>query len=289
MEKNNIPFPKVPSNIISASWAPILFEPVLGSDERITIGVGTISHTGEVRCHATITPKGSKRIFGSDKDLLNYIIKITLTSIQEHLEKTHSFDNWVPPTSGVYKGGTRQITAQNLDEAIKFILPTASCLVYGEDLFNEDMHKDHQKENKINWAGGLREIVLKSRPELLGNFDAKVFLGSYDVPAKFTFLNPKFAANLVALNPASLTRSVKDARADLWNLHLLSDAPNFLFRPEKKALFAGIYTDTSVKNYSDNVKDAVHELKEEASRRSVIVKEVTSSDEAAKYLMSYAN
>ncbi len=283
----NIPFPQVPTNHISVEWCPIFFEPIIGSGERITIGVGTLSHTGEVQCHSTITPNRCKKIFGQDNELINHIIKISIISLHEHLENTRSFVNWMPPTSGLFKGEVRQISAKNLDEAIKLVLPISSSLIYQEDLFGSKIRKNSQNNKTSNWVGGLREIVLNSRPELSGNFEAKVFLGSYDVPAKFTFLNPKFAANLVPLNPSSLSRSIKDARADLWNLHLLSDAPNFLFRPEKRTLLTGIYTNTKVKNYSDSVKDAVQELKEEASRRDVIVEEVTSSNQAADYLIAH--
>lgn len=102
-----------------------------------------------------------------------------------------------------------------------------------------------------------------------------------------TCLNPSFAANLTSLEPGKLKRQPEDARAKLWSLHLLADAPNYLFKPEVRELLAGVNVkeDHPKRNI---VMEAVEELRDEAERRDIEVTQVNSVQTAAQHILDRA-
>ena len=112
-----------------------------------------------------------------------------------------------------------------------------------------------------------------------------LFLGNHEVPAIFTFYSPDLAASLVPLTHNKLKQKVEEARAKLWSLDMLSDAPNFLFKPTRRELLAACES-----NEQDSKKnlifEAVEELRDEASRRGVELADVSSPAEAARHILS---
>ena len=128
--------------------------------------------------------------------------------------------------------------------------------------------------------------MINQNERLRDHLDVRVHLGQYDSPAQFTFLDAFFAANLVTFSTSNLKRRVEQARAGLWNLSLLKDGP-VLFRPERRELLAG--TELSDEPVSPNVREAIDEISDEASRRDVLVTELPSPEAVAEHILHYAS
>ena len=101
-------------------------------------------------------------------------------------------------------------------------------------------------------------------------------------PITFTFLGSSLAANVVVLSSQRLALSMREARAHLWNLSLVADAPDLLIKPQRLELLAGVREENA------RVRDAIEELDYEAKRRSVRVSRVESSEDAARRIIALA-
>ena len=98
----------------------------------------------------------------------------------------------------------------------------------------------------------------------------------------FTFFGTSLAANVVVLSSQRMALSMREARAHLWNLSLLADAPDLLIKPARLELLAG------VREEGPQVGSAIEELALEAGRRAVSVSRVESSEDAARQIIAMA-
>ena len=151
----------------------------------------------------------------------------------------------------------------------------------------DNQAKQSTDEDIRKWDTQVKAIILRANTKLEHNFNVRVYLGNHDMPAFFTFLSPSFAANLTSLTPGNLKRQLEDARAKLWSLHLLADAPNYLFKPEVRELLAGVNV-TQDHPKRALVTEAVEELRDEAERRDIAVTQVNSVQIAAQHILDRA-
>ena len=267
-----------------ASWAPVLFEPIPGSEERLTIAVAAVNAEGDYRCQSTINPKAAKTVFRGERGFVKDVVSVTVASCEAFLGSNRDLNAWEPPLDGVYLGKVQDVEISSLDELISFAAPFASFL-YSESL--DDQAKQSVREGSRKWDAQVKSIILRANTKLEHNFHVRVYLGNHDMPALFTFLSPSFAANLTSLTPGNLKRQLEDARAKLWSLHLLADAPNYLFKPEVRELLAGV---SIVEDHPKRalVTEAVEELRDEAGRRDIAVTQVNSAQTAAEHILEMA-
>ena len=267
-----------------AAWAPVLFEPIPGSEERLTIAVAAVNAEGDYRCRATINPKAAKTVFQGASGFVKDVVSVTIDSCEAFLGSNGNLNAWEPPLDGVYLGKVQNVDISSLDELISFAAPFASFL-YTESLDNQARRSVNEGARK--WDAQVKSIILSANTKLEHNFNVRVYLGNHDMPAFFTFLSPSFAANLTSLTPGNIKRQLEDARAKLWSLHLLADAPNYLFKPEVRELLAGVNV-TQDHPKRSLVTEAVEELRDEAERRDIAVTQVNSAQNAAEHILEMA-
>ncbi len=267
-----------------ASWAPVLFEPIPGSEERLTIAVAAIDTEGDYRCQAIINPKVVKTVFQGTSGYVKDVVSVTIDSCESFLGSNGNLNAWEPPLDGVYLGKVQDVDISSLDELISFAAPFASFL-YSESLDNQA--RSSVNEGFRKWDAQVKSIILSANMKLEHNFNVRVYLGNHDMPAFFTFLSPSFAANLTSLTPGNLKRQLEDARAKLWSLHLLADAPNYLFKPDVRELLAGVSVAQDHPKHA-LVTEAVEELRDEAGRRDIAVTQVKSPQTAAQHILERA-
>ena len=275
---------KLTKNPAGGCWAPVLFEPIPGSDERLTIAVVSVNADGDYRCQATINPKVAKAVFREGCGFVKDIVSVTIANCEAFLGTNRELKAWEPPLDGVFLGKVQDVEISSLDKLISYAAPFASFL-YSEA--SKSQAKRPVQEGYRRWDTQVRSIILRANTKLEHNFNVRVYLGNHDVPALFTFLSPSFAANLTSLTPSNLKSQLEDARAKLWSLHLLADAPNYLFKPDVRELLAGVGV-TQDHPKLPLVTEAVEELKDEAERRDIAVTRVDSAQKAAQHILDMA-
>lgn len=260
-------------------WAPVLLEPIPGSEERFVIAIAAINES-EMRCAQTIDPAIARAIFRDDRKYVADLIEIVTESLGAHLEHNRSLGQWPPPVEGVSLGSEQESRLSDLDELVR----RAGSM---STVFHGEYFKPQSKDPKpVRWTEEVVSILVNRNERLRNHLEVRVHLGRYDSPAEFTFLDSLFAANLVTFSKSNLKRRVEQARAGLWNLSLLKDGP-MLFRPERRELLAG--TELPDQLESANVREALDEISDEASRRDVLVTELTSPQAVAEHILHYAS
>ena len=264
---------------LATRWAPVLLEPIPGTEERIVIAIAAINES-EMRCSQTIDPAIARAMFRDDRRYIADLIDIVTESLGAHLEHNRSLGQWPPPVEGVSLGSEQESRSSDIDELVR----RAGSM---STVFHGDYFKPQSKEPKpVRWTEEVTSILINKNERLRDHLKVRVHLGQYDSPAEFTFLDPFFAASLVTFSRSNLKRRVEQARAGLWNLSLLKDGPT-LFRPERRELLAG--TEFSDQLVSANVREAIDEISDEASRRDVLVTELTSPQAVAEHILHYAS
>ena len=264
---------------LATTWASVLLEPILGSQERIVIAIAAVSEE-DARCSPMIDPAIVKAMFRDDRKYVGDLIALVTQSLKEHLAYNRSLKQWLPPVEGVFLGSEQQSVSSDIDELVR----RAGSM---STVFHADYFKPQSRVPKpVRWTDEVVSILVNRDERLSDHLKVRVPLGGHDAPAEFTFLDPLFAANLVTFSKSNLRQRVEEARADLWSLSLLADGP-FLFRPERRELLAG--ADFSDEPGNDNVREAIGEITDEASRRDVLVTELSSPEAVAEHILHHAS
>ena len=264
-------------------WAPILFEPIAGSGERITIALAATNADGVHEFLRIADPETAKMYFRGQAGFVHDVVSVTLENCVAFLQSGRDFRDWEPPLQGVFVGDIQEVEASSLNDLLRLAAPMSSFL-YRDPLAAGQFSP---RKTNVGWGIKVREKVLQANKRFSQNFNVPVYLGNHEAPAVFTFLNHCFAANLTTLRHNNLKRRLEDARAKLWALNLLADAPSYLFKPETRELLTGVDTPEDDAK-GDMIREAVEALNDEAQRRDITVVQVSSPEAAADRILSKA-
>lgn len=262
---------------VPTRWATVLLQPLPGSGEQVVVAVAAVSDDGERRCLRTIDPANVKTVFRDEHQYVSNLISFVTDSLDAHLAHARSLDDWVPPVEGVALGARQQGKAVDIDDFVRGAA-SLSTIFYRDQLQPQAMVAKRQR-----WMDVVSVILAKRNKRLCAHLDVRVPLGGHDAPATFSFLDSGFAANLVTFSQGNLRARVEDARAGLWSLSLLADAP-YIFRPERKELLAGTDVEPDAQ-----VREAVEEIVDEAARRSVLVTQLATPEAVASHILEHAS
>ena len=259
-------------------WAPVLLQPIPGSDERMVIAIAAVAED-EARCMQTIDPSIVAAVFREDRKYVAEIVQLTIRSVREHLTYNRSLSAWPPPVEGVFLGTEQQTVSSDIDEVVR--LAGAMCTVF----HGERCKPQAKTPRRRRWTEEVIAAILGENEGLRNHLTVRVPIGWHDAPAHFTFLNQSFAANLVTFSNSDLKGRIQQARADLWSLSLLVDGP-YIFHPERRELLAGV--EYSGEPADVKVREAIDEITDEAARREVIVTEFQTPREVAQHILAHA-
>ena len=262
---------------VPTRWATVLLQPLPGSGERVVVAVAAVSDNGETRCLRTIDPANVKAVFRDEHHYVSALIKFVMDSLGAHLAHAQSLDNWVPPVEGVALGVRQQGKAVDIDD---FVRGAASLSTI---FYSDPLQPRAAAAKRLRWMDAVSAILATQNKRLCAYLDVRVPLGGHDAPATFSFLDSGLAANLVTFSQGDLRARIEDARASLWSLSLLADAP-YIFRPERKELLAGTDVEPDAR-----VREAVDEIADEAARRSVLVTQLATPEAVADHILEYAS
>ena len=276
-----MPSKKSSSGLFDTQWAPIFFEPLPESGERVTIALVARNSVGDFRCASLLDPAAVRLLFKDERKYARDVISLVIESFEAFLATDQNLETWEPPLSGLYLGRVQSTKVSSVAELLRFAAPMSSFMYRPTEY---DVLNDRPTSKQ--WDTSVSSILLQSNARYRQNLNVPVYLGTHEAPATFTFLSPALAASLVALSEKRLKLKIEEARAKLWALDLLSDAPSWLFRPKVRDLIAGVGSLDGESNALIN--EAVAELRDEAERRGVGVTVVTSPEDAASHILNRA-
>lgn len=95
-------FPQLPT--YQARWAPIYWEPIMGSGERLTAIIGATGDDGATNVIQSIRSDTLPCMYGAQARNVQGLLDLVLKSFQNHLATYRQFSGWKPPLGGFYLG-----------------------------------------------------------------------------------------------------------------------------------------------------------------------------------------
>ena len=272
-------FPKIDSNAMDVMWAPLIVKPVPNGPESVVAAIVARSRSGEVGCHSLVDRGRINALFQSRAGTLGAVVDASIASLRRHLESQIEFEGWSSPFEGVALGNPTRTYVHRFSDV--YGMAAKTCSVFG-NIRQFDEPRAEPTDAPGPWGESVTDLLKRMRPALSNSVDAQLALGGARHTITFTFYGVRLAANFVLLNPSRLANSMREARAHLWNLSLVAEAPDLLIRPNQLELFAGVRTD------DQRAQGVIEELAIEAKFRQVAVTRVESAEQAAEQIVAKA-
>lgn len=267
-------------------WAPIFWEPVEATGERLTVGVVVRLH-GKVSAHRIIRDDVLDCLYGKSAGNARRLIDTSLDMLRIVAE--HGFSDVHSPMSGFFMGPPRFTEPKSIADALRVCALMHSSLANLDkldDLATEDAPTPEETNRRFSTE--IRAIVLESRPELEPDFNRPAVLLEGGEAVRFGFLAPPRAVlHFGVLHPVRQAASVRDARARLWELSRARDYAQI----RKAALIYAVPRDddpTLGGKQLDAIRRNRLEIEREADAVSMRAIPVTSVGEAAERVIEYA-
>lgn len=196
-----------------ASWAPVFFEPITGSGERITVAV-VISDAVGVEVKRTVRDEVLKALYGSRRTHLSQMIDFVLTALRSQIGNPSP----TIPLTGFSLGSWQEASSRAERYGVLRQAVYRSCSLASLDDLDSQEDETTAQEGTKQWQAQVRQSVIERRPELANSFNCDVQLISNGLPPRIGFLHERRGANFATLRPNGLSASVGTVRGKLYEL-----------------------------------------------------------------------
>lgn len=148
-----IAFPAFPDYTAKATH--ILWEPVMGSGERITAAVALADDAGGVKVINLLSPEILSVLYRGQGDNAASLIGLVADSLKGHLKRSGDLSNWTPPVSGFFANPLREFVGQNAEDVLDQIAGLHSSLYKARAPKKPDRlpsHSDDKIRSKVKDA-----------------------------------------------------------------------------------------------------------------------------------------
>ena len=288
-----IRFPDV-SNLRRASWQPVYIEPIVGSGERLCIGVLVADDREQL-----VVPVPSLErlacVYGEAAAALNVSAALALQALGGRLARNgrEGMGDLKAPVDGVFVGPMRIGAGDSLEEIARNALVQSASLV--EKLVEEE-ETFEAAERMTNSTRRLerlvQEAVVAVRPELRTFFNKPYRVTPNARPMRLGFVGQRLAANFGLLVPGPLATLVSNAKAKLWDLEQLrTGTQSGMFAGGSNLHFELLVHRVSLDapEYSDRqhraVEAAAVELEAEADKVNIRCRPMSAPGRIADYML----
>jgi hypothetical protein len=273
-------FPALPAR--SYSSAPIYFEPMLGSGERITVA-GVVINEQEVLVTRLISPEIAEALYGKQGRNFINLIDRALLSINTQIIQSHSLKGLLAPISGIQIGDATIVYADDVHHALAQIasLHASLCKLSALTALDEEESIITTDNTLKAWIKQVQHRVLADRPELAHCFNIKIGDGF-----SIHFANQEIVVNFGLISPIRLKARIDDAIVKLWHLEHLPDT----FANRQRILYLGVpredSPDMADNRVKDNINHRIESLHNQAEKSGISVNTAHSADDIAKMLIA---
>ena len=291
-DPKGIDFPKR-RDAVHGEWAPIYIEPVVGSGERICVGVAAVNDSAALVVPVVAVDR-LECIYGNGVDAILLASRVALEYTRDTLGKhgVRALKTWKAPMDGLYIGPGVRSEGATLEEIARTGMTASSSLV--EKLADTDEEAEGRgggmTTNRLEEL--IKQRVIAVRPPLEGRFRVQRQVRDNARPATIGFIGEKIAANFGMLLPGRLGPLVDVSKAKLWDLaqlrgdvksgELFSQQLNrfelLLYRPRDES------PEYSLRQMR-GIQEAVVELEAEADKVDIRCRPATSHEEIADTLL----
>lgn len=277
-------FPAAPAH--TAEWAPLLWEPVMGSEERLMVGV--VAHCGnEWSAIRVVREDIFTALYGKKGTGAKAIVDLAIDMLRARLP-LQTWNNIILPMTGFSVGLRRDAAGDSVQGIIRQAIAMAASLSR-PDVLDEIEAEDSPSSNEsVNrqWATKIKEAAANEDAQVVRYFNKplRFFDGGEEI--KFGFCNERVAIHFGLLRVSSISTSIKDARARLWELRMAKAKAH-----RNAGLLIGVPSENDVtlsNQQRESVNRNILELQYEACEGEVVLLAVTTPQEGAQELIRLA-
>lgn len=275
--------PKVPS--YKAAWAPIYFEPIMGSGERLTVAVVAIAENGEFKINQSIRQDVVKAMYGNKSEQFNSLIQLIISNLTLHLSKIKNLENWCPPMQGVTLGKIKQTYSTDITGVLRQAVMLSASMSSLDFYSNDEENEQYSSEN--TWSKLVKDAVLVKHAHFSHYFNQQFKVTKEARAAKIFFLSDRSAINTERLRPSNISTDLDKSKARLLDLFAVKDHEDFFQRQTHELIVYRPYDDEPIysKPQIKRMKDAFLTLEEIGDKHSIIVTSVHTVQEALKRIV----
>lgn len=290
---DNLEFPPRRDRI-QAEWAPIYIEPMVGSGEKLSVGVAVANVDGFLVV-PVVALNRLVCVYGKEVNALIHAADIAIQNLNNVLaEKGQEvLHNWRPPVDGVSLGRVHIGAGGSLEEIARTGLTACSSLV--EKLAEADeTTAPSEGVSSSRLERFIKEKVIARKPALEVAFARKFQPNQNARSAIIGFVGQRIVANFGLLVPGYVSAQVRDAKAKLWDLaqvqeYVKNDEFGLSHELNRFELLLNRVREDDPA-YSDRqihgVQEAVIELEAEADKKEIRCRALTLPDEIAEVILS---
>lgn len=175
-----IPFPKLPK--YAASWSPVLWTPVYGSEEALMVGVqGEIQ--GKRFVERIIPDRVLSVLYRSQKKQATSIIDFVIDSLNKQASETN--EELIMPLTGIRLGAQINTFCEDRLGLIEQAIKSQSSLTTFEEYENLFATSFSKNGTRKAFVGDIKDLVVSERADLEENFNVKKNVSGFDVDYSF--------------------------------------------------------------------------------------------------------
>lgn len=201
-------FPEPAKHI--GTWAPIQIEPIVGSGERLTVGI-VASCDGVTKSYPTYTSKQLQCLFGSQAESLVYFAETALDSVAKS-----SGDQIDTTFDGFAVGAHTQAAVDSIEQLAEIGAHFCSSLAAGNQIFINQQDKKPAERNTFTQRVQLEPTI--KQYQLARYFNRQFELEDGGLHEVIDFCSHGLVANLSDIKPGAFSRSRRDAFSQFYIL-----------------------------------------------------------------------
>lgn len=279
---------------VRGEWMPLFIEPVVGSGERICIGVAAANESGSVVVQVPALHR-LQCIYGTGVKALLTASEYCLDDLRQALRSrgASALRQWQPPMEGMYRQSPVVSAGASLEVIARDGLTLSASLV---DRLSETEDETEQAGDRSISGTRLEQLVKQQvvavRPGLEPAFARERKLRANVRPAVIGFVGNVIAANFGVLVPHKLSEHVRDIKAKLWDLAQLREdfggqsiVPSTISRYEMLVHRPSSDDPSYSTKQITNVSEAENELEAEADKKDIRCRAMTGYDAIARIVL----
>ncbi|CAM3899848.1 hypothetical protein [Rheinheimera salexigens] len=282
-------FPALPR--YSAKACPIFIEPIIGSGERICVGIVAHGQDGEHVVVKTIKDESAACMLGVASVKFLNIVQLVINNLDKYAATKGNITDWKSPVPGVVLGSVTSGYVTDLTMMVRTVARNHAFLSAMSDFSAADESIADNSPATDRWATMVKEATTLIQPNLIDAFNRQLKLTSKGT-TRFDFVGQNLAAQLGRIIPGhGISGLVKTAKAKLWDLETLrefntrqlftsnSSYELILYRPKDND---PAYSEREI----GRLNEAIVELEETGDKLTLRVVSAYSAHEAAERIIS---
>jgi len=287
-------------DLVRGKWAPLYFEPIPGSGERLTIAAIVVGNDGfEIVAANRLSALGC--LYPEDVDRLNFFVRAAIDAVREDLSirGIEVITKPQPPMTGIYFGKARECMGNTLLAIAKSWLSRSSSLMSLQEeiegrLLQEEIQPIHENFLKRREPDKLPLIVYDRvfhlEPALSINFHPDIRAGRNRTARRrgstisIDYDGRNIVANFCTLKAANASQAPRIIKPQLWDLTIhrrttrRSQGISHELLVQRPAPYDTQFTDKQ----HQSVATALVELELQAQKGGIILRPFTTPEEMVR-------